>query len=472
MQITETASEPLKKSYRVTIDGADIARATEAELQTLSKRVKMPGFRPGFVPIKIMQQRYGASVRDDVIKNVVTDATEKAITGNKLRIAAQPDIKVEEYKEGGDLVFSLSVDLMPEVPKIDFTKITIDREMFEIEEKAIEDALQAMLKANPKPAALPATAKAEEGNMVTMDFVGKVDGKPFDGGTAEGFRIVIGAGRLIPGFEEQLIGVKAGDEKEVKVKFPDEYFSQALAGKDAVFAVKVQEVAKLETPEGTDDFAKEHGFESLKALREAMKARLKHDFDNLVRSRLKKRLFDALEEQYDFSLPPSMVQMEFDAIWSQLQQARSPGISDADLYEGKSEEEMRKEYQHIAARRVKLGIALAEIGKVQTLQVTREELSRAVAQQAAQFPGQENAVFDFYRKNPSRLEEFRGPILEEKSVDWLLSQVKTNPIEMSTKELAELAEGGEEDAAAPQKREKKATPKKKLTSGKKKKKEE
>jgi len=469
MQIKETGSEALRKVYTITIDAADIRQATEAELKSLSAKVKIPGFRPGFIPMKVMQQRYGKSVRDDVIKNVVTDATEKAIVSNRLKIALQPDVKVEAFEEGGNLAFTLTVDVMPDVPQVDFKSISIDREVFEVEDASVDEALKAMAEGNPVPVALPPKGKAVLGHLVTMDFVGKANGKPFEGGTAEGFRIILGSGRLIPGFEDQLVGTKAGDDTEVKVTFPKEYFSQALAGKDAVFSVLVREVSKLETPVIDDAFAISHGMKDLSALREALRDRLKQDFDGIVRTRLKKRLFDVLEGMYDFPLPAAMVKMEYDAIWGRLQQNRAEGISDEDLYEGKSEEEMKKEYHHIAERRVKLGIALAEIGRAQKVQVTREELSQAVAQQAGQFPGQERAVFEFYRKNPLRLEEFRGPILEEKSVDWLLGQVKTNNVQVTTAQLAETAE---DDVAAPQKSEKKATPKKKASSGKKKKGEE
>lgn len=445
MQITEIGSEELRKTYRVVIGGEDIVRATETELKALSSRVKIPGFRPGFVPVKVMQQRYGKSVQADVIKNVVTDATEKTIRDNKLRIALQPDVKVENYSDGGDLVFTLAVDVMPEVPEITFKDIAIDREVFDIADEAIDKALDVLAKNFPTPVALPAEAKAEQGHVVTMDFVGKVAGKTFEGGSAEGFHIELGSGRLIPGFEEQLLGVHASEKKEVKVSFPKDYFSKELAGKEAVFDVTVKEVSQLETPGIDDIFAKARGVENVAALRDAVRSRLNHEYGSIVRTRLKKRLFDVLEQECNFPLPKAMVQMEFDAIWKRMQQSMPQGEKD---YGGKTEDEVKAEYHAIAERRVKLGILLAEIGRRQKLQVTRDEMSRAVQEQAAQFPGQEQAVYEFYRKNPNRLEEFRGPILEEKAVDWILSQVQMRDKKMTTKELVDSEESDEASAPA------------------------
>ncbi len=465
MQIQQTGGEKLRKNFRITIEAADINRAMESELKTIGQRVKIPGFRPGFVPLKVLQQRYGKSVQGDVLKNVISDATEKAIRDNKLRIAMQPDVKVEDYKEAGDLVFTMAVDTMPEVPELKLTDIALEREVFEVGDDAVSHALDMLAKGNPKVVPQPAGAKAEMGNVVTMDFKGSIDGVPFEGGEAQNFRIELGSNRLIPGFEDQLVGAKTGEQRELNVTFPENYFNKEMAGKKASFDVTVKEVAKLETADLDDAFAKERGLADLAALKEAVRGQLGKEYGDIVRTRLKKRLFDELENLCDYPLPAAMVEMEFNGIWSRLQQAKA---QDEDVYEGKSEAEVKKEYQAIAERRVRLGLLLADIGQKEKIQVSREELTKAVMEQAQQFPGQEKAVFDYYRKNPQKLDELRGPILEEKAVDWILAKVKMKDKKVTTKELAETGydEAGPVDKSAGS--EKKATPKKKAPGGKKK----
>lgn len=453
MQIKETKSAGLTKTFSVVIPAADMAREMESELKTLGGRVKIPGFRPGFVPMKVLKQRYGQSIEGDVIKNAVNNATQKVVSENKLRIAMQPDVKVEDYKEEGDLTFTLAVETLPEMPQVNFDKISIERETFEITEAEIDEAMQRLAERNPNVVKQDEKTPAAKKDVVTMSFEGRVDGELFEGGKADKFSVEIGSGRLIDTFETQLIGLKTGDTKKVKVRFPENYFNAELAGKDATFDVTVQEVAKLETPELTEEFAKQRGFADLRALREAVRNQMIREYDSVVRTRLKKRLFDALEKECDFELPSRMVEMEFNTIWDRLQQARkeSPGI---DVYEGKAEDEVRKEYKKISERRVRLGIFLAEVGNRESLQVTREEMTQAIMQHANQFPGQEQAVYDYYRKNPARLDELRGPILEEKAVDWIITKVKLNDRKVETQELREDPEG-EGDSEKPKKKGKK-----------------
>lgn len=449
MQITQVSSEGLKSTYRVIIEAADIERQMDTELKQLGARVKIPGFRPGFVPLKVLKARYGKGVKDDVLKAVISDATQRVVQENKLRPALTPDINVEDYKEEGDLKFTLTVETMPEIPDIDYGKINLMREVFGIEESEIEETLVNLAERNPrvKPSE-DKKAKAGEGDIVTMDFVGKVDGKAFEGGTAQGFTIEIGSGRLIAGFEDQLIGLKAGDEKQVEVTFPENYFNADLAGKPATFDVKVTGIATKETPEVDEAFAKDRGFADMRALREAVRNQLMKDYEGVVRTRMKKRLFDELEKLASYDLPHGMVDMEFNTIWGRLQQARAQSPQE-DLYEGRKEEEVKDEYRNIAERRVRLGILLAELGGREKLQVSRDEISRAVMQQAQQFPGQEQMVFEFYRKNPQRLEELRGPILEEKAVDWILSKVKMEDRNVTTAELTDEEDGEEGGSEKP-----------------------
>lgn len=449
MQFNETAAEGLTKTYAVTIKADDIAKQMDTELKSLGKQVKIPGFRPGFVPMKVLKQRYGKSIVPDVLKNVVADATRKVIEDSKLRPASQPDVKLDEFQDEKDLTFSLTIEGLPDVPELDYSDIQVMRETFEVEDAEVDEALERFAKASPVVKPKAKTAKAAKGDVVNMHFEGKVDGELFEGGKAENFSVELGSGRLIGTFEQQLEGMKAGDKKDIEVTFPENYFSQNLAGKPAVFAVEVVDVSAQEMPEIDDEFAKSKGFADARALREAVRSELIRGHEATVRTRTKKRLFDALNDKCDYDLPPKMVEAEFNSIWSRLQQAKEQGEANGDdVYEGRSEEEIREEYQSIAKRRVRLGILLAEIGSREKLEVTRDELTRAIMDQASQFPGQEQAVFEFYKKNPSRLDELRGPILEEKSVDWILGKVKLEDKKVATSELT-MDDEDDSDEAKP-----------------------
>lgn len=449
MQIKEIQNEGLKRAFECVVPANEIDKAVEAELKKLGKNVKIAGFRPGHVPAQILKQRYGKSVQSDVVRNLVTDGVTKAINDRKLRPALSPKLTEENYEEGKDLKFSFSLEIMPDVPQVKYEHITIPREVFEVADSDIEDALKRLAERSPEPKELPKTTKARKGHVVTMDFVGKVDGVAFDGGAAKEYDIELGSGQLIAGFEDQLEGMKAGDEKPIEVTFPENYFNKELAGKPATFDITVHKISELVTPEVTEDFAKAKGFSDLRALREAVRDQLKKEFDNLVRTNMKRELFDALEEVVDFPIPQNMYDLEFDSIWQKIQAARN---EDEDL-KGKSDEELKEEYSGIASRRVRLGILLAEISRMEKLAVTREELTRALLAYAGNFPGQEQRVLEFYRNQPERLDEFRGPILEDKAVDWIFSKIKTDDKNVLIKELMEAAEKAEKsDGAKPKKK--------------------
>jgi len=435
MKITELESKGLKKNYKVVVDADTINSQTESELKEAGKNVKIPGFRPGYVPMKVLQQRYGKSVQADVIRQVINRAVSDVAKEKKLRPAIQPQINIEDYKEGGELSFSVALEVFPELPEFKFESITLDRKTFDIEEKDIDEAIERIASRTPQYTKVDAPAAL--GNVVKIDFKGSIDGKLFSGGTAENFQLELGSKQFIEGFEEQLIGAKAGDTRTVKVKFPDQYPGAEVAGKMAEFEVKVHEVLKSEPAVVDEEFAKARGFADLRALRETVRVQLIKEYDSVVRNQLKKELFDVLEEEYNFELPESMVEMEFNTIWERVQQAKEQG--DETLAD-KSEDELREEYRGIAKRRVKLGILLAEVGSRSKIQISRDELSRAVMQQASQFPGQEKQIFEFYQKNPDRVEDLRGPILEEKAVDLILGKVKYNDTKTALDALAESDE--------------------------------
>ncbi len=438
MQVTELEKKGLKVVLKVVVEADTIRQQTEAELKSAGERVKIPGFRPGFIPMKVLQQRYGKAVEADVIKNVVSRSSSDALSQKKIRPVATPRVDIDKnYKEGSDLSFTLTVESFPPVPKVSFDKISLDRQTYEIADGDIAEASQRIAERSPNFERAKEGSKAKEGNVVNIDFKGMIDGAAFDGGTATGFRLELGSGQFIAGFEEQLVGAKEGDKRDVNVTFPKQYHAESLAGKPALFEVKVNEIYTKELPVIDEKFATERGFADLNALNEAIRSQLAKEYDQIVRTRLKKQLFDHLDETVDFELPETMVEMEFNSIWERLKEARDQG--DESIV-GRTDEDLKEEYSEIARRRVKLGIMLAEIGAQNNIQVSRDELGRAAIQQASMFPGQERQVMEFYKNNPERLEDLRGPILEEKAVDFILGKVKLNDTKVSTKELTDSDE--------------------------------
>lgn len=430
MQITPTEQSGLTHRFQAIITAAEIDAQIEAELQRISKQVKIPGFRPGKVPMSVLRQKYTPNVMGDVVNNAADDAAREVVKQNDLRPALRPDVKIIDYKEGGDLKLEVTVENMPEVPEVAFEKLSVDELKFDVPEEEITEALERLAKSRQHPHTKEGAA--EKGDVVKIDFVGKRDGVPFSGGTGTGFQLELGSGQFIPGFEEQLIGVKAGDERVVTVTFPEQYHSADLAGQPATFDVKVHEVAYLHVPDADDKLAEKLGFKDLAELKEKIKEQIAADYNRMARSKAKKQLFDALDKKLTFQVPQNMLKIEMDNIMRQIEEAKKAG--DEELA-GKSDEEIQKEYGKIAERRVKLGILLSEVGRTNNLQVTREEISAAVMNHARSFPGQEDKVFEFYRKNPGQVEQLRGPILEEKAVDFILGKVKRTEKKVTIEEL-------------------------------------
>lgn len=447
MQVTELESKGLKKNFKIIVGAEAIKARTETELKEIGKNAKIDGFRAGQVPLKVLEKRYGKAVQADVIKQVINSSVSDLVAKNKLRPTFTPQVAIEDYKDGGELAFKIEMEIFPEVPELSFDGITLERRVFEVAQSDIDEAAQRIASHSPEFVALPENAKAQKGNIVKIDFKGMVGGEVFAGGTAADFDLELGSNQFIAGFEDQLIGAKTGEKRTVKVTFPEKYPSANLAGKDAEFEVTVKAVQEAKTPEVNEEFAKARGFADLAALHEAIRAQIISEFDQVVRDQLKKQLFDVLEKKYEFDLPESMVEMEFNTIWERVKQSQAEG--DESL-KGKSDEELKEEYKQISRRRVTLGILLAEVGTRNKIQVSREEISRAVMQQARQFPGQERQIVEFYQKHPERLENLRGPILEEKAVDFILGKVKFNDSKLSLSELTEVAkkemEGDEEGA--------------------------
>jgi len=438
MQVTELENKGLKRQYKIIIAADKVGEQMDVELKVAGERIKIPGFRPGFIPMKILRQRYSASVQPEVLKRLINQHTGELLAEKKIRPAMTPHIAIDEYKPNSDLVFTVAFDVFPEVPEVAFEKITLERKTYDIGDNDLDEAMARIAETSPKLVRMDAGSKAALGNALTIDFKGMIGGSLFEGGSASDFRLELGSGQFIEGFEDQLVGAKEGDERKVVVTFPKDYPAKNLAGKEATFDTKVKEIYRKDLPEVDDSFAQDRGFGDLKAFREAVKGQMVKEYDMLVRNDLKKQLFDALEKKYDFDLPPSMVDAEFGNIWDRLKEARMRG---AEPDEGKSDAELQDEYKKIAQRRVKLGLALAEIGGKNKIQISRDELTRAIVQQATQYPGQEQKVMEFYRNNPERAEELRGPILEEKAVDLILGKVQYTDKKVPLKTLA----GDDED---------------------------
>lgn len=459
MEITETTSDGLKRELKVTIGASELEKRVKARLDELKNQVILKGFRPGKVPLNHLRKIYGRSVMAEVLEKTISETTQKAISDRKERPALEPDISVTEDKDemekviagDADLAYTISFEVLPEIEITDLSKLKFEKLIVDVGEEDIENGLKSIHEDAVTYA--KKEGKAEKGDRVTIDYAGKIDGKQFDGGSAEDAPVVLGKGQFIPGFEEGLTGVKAGDKKTIDCKFPDEYLAKELAGKDARFDVTVKEVAAPELAELDDDFAKKIGFETVAALRDGLEAKLKEDFEAASRAKLKRSLLDGLDETHKFELPASLTEREFESVWQQVNsELEKTGRSFED--EGTSEEKARKEYEELAERRVRLGLVLSEIGEKNTIKISDEEVSQALLDRAREFPGQEREIYEYYKKNPEALAELRVPIFENKVVDFILELATVSEKKVTAKELFadadedEEAEAAEKDAGA------------------------
>lgn len=442
MQVNELKKDKLAREYEVKVDAQTIDKKVDEQLKSISSRVKIPGFRPGHIPAKILKQRYGKSVMGEVLEKTVNSTSSEVIKQKGDRPALQPKIEITSYDEGKDLHYKMSYEVLPEIPAVAFDKIKIEQLTFDIPEKEVTEALGRLAESRKNFKACAATTKAKLGNAVKIDFTGYLNGEAFEGGAATDFTLELGSGQFIPGFEEQLVGTKAGDDVTVKVSFPESYHKADLAGQPTEFKVKVHEVQEAAEATIDDEFAKGFGMESLAKLREAVEGQIRGEYDQVSRTKMKKQLFDQLDSVVKFEAPQTMVELEFNNIWERLQQAKKQG-DDESL--NKPEDELRAEYTAIAERRVRLGLLLAEIGRSNNIKISQDELSRAVMDHARMFPGQEKQVFEFYRQNPGQLEELRGPILEEKAVDFIIEKVSPTQKKVS---IEELLKDDEEEASS------------------------
>ena len=444
MNVTETKSEGLSREFRVTIPKGELAAKLNDKITEMQPKMNLKGFRPGKVPAAHIKKMYGKSIMGDIVNDLVNESSTKALEEKALRPASRPsihlDVAADKVVAGeADLDYHMHVEVMPDFEPTDVSALSIERMVAEPTEEEINDGLKRIADSNKSYATKE--GKAEKDDQVVIDFVGSIDGEKFDGGAAEDMPLVIGSGRFIPGFEDQLIGVSAGDEVNVNVTFPEEYQVETLKGKPALFEVKVKEVKGPKETEISDEFAKTLGLEDLEALKGALKAQLSGDLNFATRQQVKRVLLDALDERHAFDLPPLMVKAEFEQIWAQFEQEKKADrLSEED--KGKSEEELKAEYQKIAERRVRLGLVLAEIGRRASVQVTNEELGQVLRQEASRYPGQEKQVIDFYRQNPGALSQLQAPVYEEKVVDYILSKATVTDKSVTREEL--MKEVGDE----------------------------
>ena len=465
MQVTETLNSGLKRQIKVTVPAKDLESRLEKRLSDAKGKVRINGFRPGKVPVQHLRKMYGRSFMAEVVNEIISSTPRTILDERGERPAMQPEVSMtEDEKEAekvlsgeADFEFSLEYEVMPAIDIKDYSGIAVTRPVYDVPEKDVDTQVERI--ADSARTYETKKGKAADGDRVTIDYLGKIDGEPFEGGAAEDSNLVLGSNQFIPGFEEQLVGTKAGDEKVITVTFPEEYGVPHLAGRDATFDIKVKEVSAPNKLEITDEVAQSLGVESVEKLRELVRGQIESQYGAVTRQKVKRQLLDALDADYKFDAPSTLVEAEFGNIWQQVtRDLAQANRSFAD--EDTTEEEARAEYQRLAERRVRLGLVLAEIGDKAGVQVSDDEMQRALFDTIRRYPqSQQQQIYDFYRENPAALANVRAPLFEEKVVDHLLAKIAVTDAKVT---LEELMADDEPEAAAPkeEKKAKKAAPKK------------
>jgi trigger factor len=453
MEVTETLSDGLKREFQVQVPAADLEARVAERLGELKDRIQLRGFRPGKVPVTHLRKIYGKAVMAETIEAVIRELNAQIVSERGLKLAMEPKVTIPneasavEKVIGGqsDLAYTLALEILPKIELADFKGIKLERQVAEVIEAQVNDALEKIAEQNRPFAVKAEGAKVEKGDRIVIDFAGRIDGAPFEGGTGGDVGVNVGAGTFLPGFEDQLVGMTVGEMRVVKITFPDNYLNTQLAGKRAEFDVTVK---SLEAPGQVtldDAFAKSLGLESLDKLKEAVKGRLQQEHAALTRQKLKRQLLDKLDEMHKFALPPTLAEDEFKNVWTTVEndlKAQARTFAD----EGTTEEKAREEYRAIAERRVRLGLVLAEIGEKNKITVTEEEITRAIVERARQVPGREQEVWEYYRKTPAAVAAIRAPIFEEKVVDFLIELATVTEKQVSREDL--LKDEEDEKSAA------------------------
>jgi trigger factor len=473
MEVTETSAAGLKREFRIVVPADEVEGEITRRLGEIGRAVRIPGFRPGKVPLPLLRRRYGPAVRDEVLESSVQSSSAEAMQGRNLRPALPPQVKIVSANEGENLEYEMSVEVLPDLPQPDFAGLGLERLVVDIPEEDIDKAVSRIAEQQRKTEVVDRPAAM--GDIVVADIVGRVGGEEIPGTRGEGRQIEIGAQSMLPGFTEQLVGVSAGDERNVTVTFPADYFNPDVAGKEAVFEVRVKEVRERKPAVIDDELAKEMGLETLDELRQEIRLRMQRDYDSISRQRLKRDLLDKLSERYDFEVPSGMVEIEFNSIMQQYEaekarekeaaEAGAPAAAAAaepaaepaapapepePAATSEAEDEKNKaEFRRIAERRVRLGLLLAEVGRSNNINVSQEELNQALVREAQRHPGYERQVVDYYRKNPDAAAGLRAPIFEDKVVDFVIEMAKVNERKVTLQELMAMPEPAEPGAAAP-----------------------
>ncbi|HXC27945.1 MAG TPA: trigger factor [Stellaceae bacterium] len=461
MQVTETNADGLKREFKIVIPAGDLENEVNSRLTQLGQSIRLPGFRPGKVPQSLLRQRYGNAIRGEVLEHTVQESSAEAMREQNLRPALPPKVEILSANEGADFEYTMSVELLPDMPTTDFTALGLERLSIEVPDDDVDKAVERIAEQHRK--AEPVKRAAKNGDVVVIDFVGKIGDVEFPGGKGEGVALELGSGQFVPGYEDQLVGAKADQDRTVKVTFPENYGGPELAGKDAVFDVKVKEVREKQPAKIDDSLAAEVGLETLGELRQEVKDRIARDYGTVTRQRLKRQLLDKLAAAYSFPVPLGMVEMEFNNIWQQHEAEKAyaanqaPGDADAPAEAPaepapptEEDEKLKDEYRSLAERRVRLGLLLADVGRNANITVSQDELNQALIREAQRFPGAERRVLDYYRQNPDAAGNLRAPIFEEKVVDYIVELAKPADRKVSPQELLAMTEADEAaDAAAP-----------------------
>jgi len=444
MQVTETQNEGLKRAYKMLLTAQELDAKVMDKLKEAQGTVEMKGFRKGKVPLALMKKQFGQRVTGEAMQEAVDDAMKAHFAETGVRPAGEPAMKMtnEDWKEGDDVEVEMSYEALPDIPDLDLSKIKLERLKVVPADAEVDDALKNLASNAQDFEDRKKGSKAKDGDQITMDFVGKVDGEAFEGGSAEDYPLVLGSNSFIPGFEEQLVGVKADEEKDVTVNFPGDYQAEHLAGKEAVFACTIKAVKAPKDAEIDDELAKKFGSEDLDALKGQVRERLEAEYGTAARAVMKRAMLDELDKMVGFDLPPSMVEQEAGQIAHQLWHDDNPDVEGHDH----PEIETTPEHTKLAERRVRLGLLLAELGQRAEIQVTDQEMTQAIMEQARQYPGQERQFFEFIQKNQQMQQQMRAPIFEDKVIDYVAEQAKVTEKEVSKADLEKEIEKLDEDA--------------------------
>ena len=443
MQVTETLNDGLKRAYAITVTADELDAKVVAKLEEARPEIEMKGFRKGKVPMPLLRKQFGQRLLGESMQEVIDGAMNEHFEQTGDRPALQPQVKMadEDWKEGDDVNVEMSYEKLPDVPEIDLTSISVEKLVVKADDAAVDEALASLAETAQDFKDRRKGSKAKDGDQVVIDFLGKVDGEPFDGGAAEDYPLVLGSGSFIPGFEEQLVGLKVEEEKLVEVSFPEEYGAPNLAGKAATFDVTVKAVKEPVAAEIDDELAKKFGAEDLDALKTQIRERLEAEYSGAARQVMKREVLDALDKLVDFDLPPALVDAEAGQIAHQLWHEENPEVHD----HNHDHVEPTDEHKKLAERRVRLGLLLADLGQKAEVTVTDAEMTQAIMSQARQYPGQERAFFDFVRQNQQMQQQLRAPIFEDKVIDHIATSAKVTEKEISKEDLQKAVEALDEE---------------------------